>query len=137
MADFIIIDTDILIDAGRGVAEALACLSEIEDRAIPSISSITEMELVIGCRNKTELHALDHFLARFDVIGLNERISQQAVELLRQYRLSHGLLIADALIAATALVRNTPFVTKNNRDYRFIAGLNLLPYPNPFVSENK
>ena len=52
-----------------------------------------------------------------------------AVALLRKYRLSHGLLIADALIAATAISRGLAFATKNRRDYRFINGLKLLPYP--------
>jgi predicted nucleic acid-binding protein len=43
--------------------------------------------------------------------------------------LSHGLLIADALIAATAVVLDAPLISKNQRDYQFIAGLNLLAYP--------
>ena len=55
-------------------------------------------------------------------------------DLLRGYRLSHGLLIADALIAATALSLDTSFVTKNQRDYHFVAGLNLLSYPQPFAA---
>ncbi|MCQ3975644.1 MAG: type II toxin-antitoxin system VapC family toxin, partial [Anaerolineae bacterium] len=62
-----------------------------------------------------------------------ETISDVAVDLLRRYRLSHGLLIADALIAATALSLDTPLVTKNQRDCRFIAGLRLLAYPKPFA----
>jgi hypothetical protein len=45
------------------------------------------------------------------------------------YCLSHGLLIADALIAATAIALNLPLLSKNQRDYRFIEGLNLLSYP--------
>ncbi|MEQ8969267.1 MAG: PIN domain-containing protein [Coleofasciculus sp. C1-SOL-03] len=49
--------------------------------------------------------------------------------MLSLYRLSHGLLIADSLIAATAIVYNCPFITNNQRDYRFIQGLNLLSYP--------
>ncbi|MBU2610429.1 MAG: PIN domain-containing protein, partial [Chloroflexi bacterium] len=48
----------------------------------------------------------------------NERISSAAVELIRKYRLSHGLLIPDALIAATALTQNFDFITKNQRDSR-------------------
>jgi predicted nucleic acid-binding protein len=50
--------------------------------------------------------------------------------------LSHGLLIADSLIAATALTLGTLFVTKNQRDYRFIAELQLLPYPQPFAAKS-
>ncbi len=32
-------------------------------------------------------------------------------------------------IAATALTLDCAFITKNQQDYRFIEGLNLLPYP--------
>jgi len=60
---------------------------------------------------------------------LTEQISDTASELLRTYRLSHGLLIADALIAATAIVSNTELVSKNQKDYRFIEELDLIDYP--------
>ncbi|KJR43537.1 PilT protein [Candidatus Magnetoovum chiemensis] len=46
-----------------------------------------------------------------------------------KYRLSHGLLIPDALIAATAIIRDESFISKNQRDYRFINELKLLAYP--------
>lgn len=87
------------------------------------------MELFIGCRDKTELQTVETFLQRFQLLKLTGQVSDTAVDLLRQYRLSHGLLIADALIAATALAFDAPFLSKNQRDYRFIAGLNLLAYP--------
>ena len=63
------------------------------------------------------------------IIKIDQAVSDTAVDLLRSYRLSHGLLISDSLIATTAIVSNYPFITKNQRDYRFIQGLNLLPYP--------
>ena len=90
------------------------------------------MELIVGCRDKNELSSLEHFLERFQIISLNEHISDTATDLLKKYRLSHGLLIADSLIAATAIVSDIPFISKNQRDYRFIEDLNLLPYPKPF-----
>ena len=37
--------------------------------------------------------------------------------------------VGHALIAATALAHNEAFITKNQRDFRFITDLNLLPYP--------
>ena len=129
MPNLVLVDTDVLIDVGRGVGEAIACLQQIEQRSSPTISVITQMELIIGCQSKAELRTLERFLQRFQVLKLNEPISEVAVDLLRRYRLSHGLLIADALIAATALSLDVPFVTKNQRDYSFIAGLNLLAYP--------
>jgi hypothetical protein len=131
VADLVVVDTDILIDASRAIGEAIAYLDQVEQRSELAVSAVTEMELVVGCRDKTELRALDKFLNRFQVISLNERMSDAAVDLLRRYRLSHGPLIADAFIAATALVLDIPLVSKNQRDYRFIAGLTLLRYPNP------
>lgn len=129
----ILFDTDVLIDAGRAVAEAVSVLKQAEKRGRLAVSTVTQMELMIGCRNKTELQALDRFLRRFEVVALDEAISSKAVELLSRYRLSHGLLIADALIAATALSCGMPLVSKNQRDFRYIQDLNLLPYPNPFA----
>ncbi len=74
---------------------------------------------------------MERFLRRFQIVSLNGDITAIATDLLRQYRLSHGLVIPDALIAATALFLDQDFVTKNQRDYRFINGLRLLPYPLP------
>jgi predicted nucleic acid-binding protein len=129
VADFIIVDTDILIDAGRGVSEAITCLQDIERKSSLAAGVVTQMELFVGCRNKTELLEVERFLQRFQILPLAEPISDMAVDLLRQYRLSHGLLIPDALITATAIVFDVPFISKNQRDYRFMAGLNLLTYP--------
>ena len=124
-----IVDSDILIDAGRGDAGAINCLLRLETISTLAISAVTELELIVGCRNKTELKALEKFLTRYQILKITDEISDHAVDLLKQYFLSHGLLIADGLIAATALVHNEAFITKNQRDFRFIAGLNLLPYP--------
>jgi len=129
LSDVIVVDTDILIDAGRNIEQALACLQKYECQAILTVSIITKMELVVGCRDKRELHNTEKFLRRFRLLNLNENISEKADNLLLQYRLSHGLLIADALIAATAITWDYSLISKNQRDYRFITELNLLPYP--------
>jgi predicted nucleic acid-binding protein len=129
VADFTIVDTDILIDAGRGISEAFACLQRLESQSTLAVSAITQMELFIGCRNKSELQQTEKFLERFVLLKLSEQISDRATDLLKQYRLSHGLLIADALIASTAITFDVEFISKNQRDYQFIKGLNLLSYP--------
>ena len=56
-----------------------------------AVSIVTQMELIVGCQDKTELRAVERFLSRFHVLKLNEQISEAAVDLLRRYRLSHGL----------------------------------------------
>ena len=129
MKQKLLIDTDILIDVSRGIPIAINRLqSEVENSTL-AISSITQMELIVGCRNKTELQSLEKFLQRYVIIKVDELITDKAIELLIQYRLSHGLLIPDGLIAATAIITDTPLLSKNQRDYRFISELNLLSYP--------
>lgn len=123
------IDTDILIDVARSVDTAIHRLNAEVQTTTLTISAVTEMELLVGCRNKTELQNLQQFLQRYQRIKLDETISDCAMQLLEDYYLSHGLLIADALIAATALVQDIPLLSKNQRDFRFIQKLNLLPYP--------
>ena len=54
MFNVIIVDTDILIDAGRNIQQALNCLTQYEDKSKLAISIITKMELVVGCRDKNE-----------------------------------------------------------------------------------
>ena len=124
----VIIDTDILIDIGRNVAKAVSFLDKIEKEFTLIISVVTQMELIVGCGNKKELTALDKFVGRFNIESMDESIGGKAVELLRKYRLSHGLLIADALIAATAIIKGASLATKNRSDYSFIDELEMISY---------
>jgi predicted nucleic acid-binding protein len=124
-----IFDTDILIDIGRGDSDAINCLQNYTQISTLATSVITQMELIVGCRNKTELQSLTKFLKQFQILQLNKLISEKSVRLLEQYRLSHGLLIADALIAATVIENDENFITKNQKDFRFINDLKLLSYP--------
>lgn len=124
----ILIDTDLLIDLANNDSTAKERLVKESQKFLLKISIITELELIVGCRNKQELEALDKFLRQFSIVQLNRQISTKAEELMRSYYLSHGLLIADAFIAATAIENQIPLLSKNQRDYRFISELNLLKY---------
>lgn len=130
MAQCILVDTDILIDVLRSIEATTVVFQAAEAQAHLCISVVTQMELIVGCRNAKELQDLDSFLKSFEIAALTKIVSNQAVDLIHQYRLSHGLLIPDALIAATAIVSNWPLLTKNQRDYRFIPNLNLFPFAN-------
>jgi len=128
MAD-IVVDTDILIDVGRGIRTAIDALSGWEAEMVVGVSAITYMELLVGCRDKREQRAIEQFIERFELISVDYEITEIAIRMLKQYRLSHGLLIADALIAATAIAKGIPLVSKNQKDYRYIDELELWPYP--------
>jgi len=125
----ILVDTDILIDVGRGVQEAITYVQAQEQVHTVAISTITYLELLVGAQNKQEQQKIERFLQRFQYIKIDELISDMAIDLIRQYRLSHGLLLADAMIAATAITLHIPLASKNQRDYRYITQLTLLPYP--------
>lgn len=110
----IIVDSDILVDFTRGNETAVIWLDDAKSRSTLLISSITEMELILGSRDKRHLKEIQQFLKRFQIISINEQISDQASELVEQYCLSHRLLIPDALIAATALTLDESLASINH-----------------------
>ena len=127
--DQILVDTDILIDVANNDAIAKARLTGESQTSVLAVSTVTVMELIVGCRNKSELQVVNRFLSQFQVLAVTSQISDRATQLLQDYFLSHGLLIADALIAATAIEHQISLLSKNQRDFRFIQELTLLAYP--------
>lgn len=119
-----LIDSDILIDAARNETEAIAFLSGLENSGQPmSISVITYLELIVGCQNKQEQREVQKLAARFKFLHISESISTRAQNLVETYFLSHGLLIPDSLIAATALENEITLFTKNIRHFQMIEEL--------------
>ena len=111
----------------RGDLETLSRLEKIglENILIPSV---TLMELLQGIRNKTESLQLKKKLKAYNIIHFNEITSKLSIELIEQFRLSHGLLIPDAIIAATAITFNLKLFTYNLKDFKFIPGIQLYEY---------
>jgi len=120
------VDTDILIDFYRNYQLSIDFLDYYYSMdEILAISSITQMELYIGCRNKRELAETVKFLKQYEVVHFSRSISEKTVRLIREYNLSHGLLMADAIIAATVLVSEGQLFSKNASDFVFIKNLNV------------
>lgn len=105
-----------------------ATKSVLETSILPDnvvLSAITKMELMLGATNKTEMLLITKKLGRFTIALLNNDITLRAFDLLQAYRLSHGLALADSLIAATALVTDLELFTYNTKDFGFLPGLKL------------
>ena len=81
------------------------------------------MELFYGAFNKTELQKLKKFLELFNIIPIDENISNIAKDLVYKYAKSHSLDIPDSLIASTALKINLPLLSYNKKDFKFIDNL--------------
>lgn len=117
-------DTCILIDYLRGDESIRKILSRDRGEGL-GMSVITHMELMVGAFNKQEINTIKKAFADFQTLDLSVSISQKGSMLIEQFSKSHGLLIPDALIAATALEYNLPLFTSNISDFRFIPGINL------------
>ncbi|MEX0810562.1 MAG: type II toxin-antitoxin system VapC family toxin [Chitinophagales bacterium] len=128
MTDTLLIDTDVLIDFSRGIEKAKSKIKTFEVDHTLSVSVVTQLELMVGCENKADFKALQKFLNNFDIILINHAVSERSVQLFEKYRLSHGVQIADMLIAATAIEYDLALLTKNQKDFRFIKDLKLLKY---------
>ena len=115
----VLCDTNILIHAFNGKIETINQLNIIGWKEI-SLSSITVMELFQGMGNKNELSQMKKKIQYYDIIQIDKIISEKAIELIENFKLSHGLQIPDAIIAATAIVYDIPLFTYNIRDFNFI-----------------
>ena len=118
-------DTCILIDYLRGKDAVKKKLEN--DRSLGlAMPSVTYMELMVGALNKREAVIIKKAFSDFEVIEISDAISVKARNLIEKYAKSHGLLIPDALIAATALELGLPLYTANKKDFQFIPDLVLI-----------
>jgi len=119
-----LLDSTILVDFARGSTEAAQFLDQESSKGRPLLTSvISAMELLVGCRNQPEVSRVRKTLGRFTLLQLTPAISQQAYDLIAEFSKSHGLIIPDALIAATAIVEKLPLYTHNDRHFEMIRDL--------------
>jgi predicted nucleic acid-binding protein len=77
---------------------------------------------------QSSVRRLDYYNSPIGIIHFNEITSKLAIEFMEQFHLSHGLLIPDAVIAATAVTFNLKLFTYNLKDFRFIPGIKIYEY---------
>jgi predicted nucleic acid-binding protein len=125
----VICDTDVIIDYWDMNKPRHAATKAILNGSIGIdnvvISAITKMELIVGAVNKNDLKKISTNIDRLIVAFIDPEITLTAFTLLKKYSLSHGLALADGLIAATAIVSKTELFTYNTKDYKFITELKL------------
>jgi len=128
-----LVDSDILIDVLRKNTLAISMLDVLLSKGPVAVSVVSRMETIRGCLNCEAQQQAERLLKQLQLVGLDAQIATRADHLVTQYFLSHRLAVADALIAATAIVYELPLLSKNQKDFRFLdkAGLQLLPYPGP------
>jgi predicted nucleic acid-binding protein len=105
-----VFDTNILIDLLNGRLEANDEAGRYSSLAISRISWI---EVLAGVRNTEDQNRVENLLGFFEMIELDEPVACDAMALRRQHRLK----LPDAIIWASAKLRDSLLVTRNSRDF--------------------
>lgn len=114
-----IFDSDVLIWAFRGNVQSARVITEAPDRAL---SIVSLMELLQGARSKAEARQIRRSLRQndFRILPLSESIGALALTIIEENALAHGIELADALIAASAIEAGMPLCTGNVKHFRAI-----------------
>jgi hypothetical protein len=121
MARAMLLDTDVLIDFLRGYEKAVSFVNANSSRII--LSSVVVAELYAGVKGDAEQATLERFISLFRVIPVDSEIAKTGGLYKRDFSKSHGVGLADAILAATAESENAELVTLNTKHYPMIPGL--------------
>ncbi len=114
----VLVDSDILIEVSRGRDDEIVSrwieLSNSDTAVLYSPVSVAE--LWAGAR-PNEYDALSNLFRALTCVSIDEEAGRQAGVYLRQYRRSHGVEVADALIAAGAVASGAGLWTRNRKHY--------------------
>ena len=98
-------------------------IDETLKESMPSFSVITEIELLCWkTAKKKDIKVLQEFISKSHVFGLEKDVKLKTVEI----RKKHKIKLPDAIIAATAIVQESVFLTRNVKDFKGIEELRLL-----------
>jgi len=114
----VLVDSDILIEVFRGRnADLVSKWIDLSNSdAAVLYSPVSVAELWAGAR-PNEYDTLSNLFRALTCIPIDAEAGRQAGVYLRQYRRSHGIEIADALIAASAAANRAELWTRNRKHY--------------------
>jgi predicted nucleic acid-binding protein len=121
MTGSFLLDTDILVDFFRGYGKEVIFVNVNSSRII--LSSIVIAELYAGVKGESELTVLENFVSLFRILPVTSEIAKTGGLYKRDYGKSHGVGLADAIIAATCEAENAELKTLNIKHYPMINGL--------------
>ena len=117
----ILLDTDVLVDFFRGQSKAVAFINAHSDRII--LSAVVVAELFAGAKGSAEEGSLEEFVSLFRVVPVNVAIAKAGGLYKSKFGKSHGVGLADAILAATAEAENAELKTLNTKHYPMLRGL--------------
>jgi predicted nucleic acid-binding protein len=114
----VLVDSDILIEVARGRnADIVSRWLELSNSdAAVLYSPVSVAELWAGAR-ANEHDALNSLFRALTCVPIDEEAGRRAGAWVRQYGRSHGVEVADALIAASAAASGAELWTRNQKHY--------------------
>jgi predicted nucleic acid-binding protein len=125
----LLIDTDIFIDYLKGLLPARALIDSGGFDLYYSAWTRKELLAKPGLR-ESERREVEALLGRFRILPVDDAIAGKYWTLVKKYD-SQGLRQADAIIAATAWQKGIPLLTRNQKHFRFIAEIEMVPVYGP------
>jgi predicted nucleic acid-binding protein len=116
-----LLDTNVVVDFLRGHRPAVTFVGSLKSR--PRLSVVTVTEIFAGLRSQKNERVVRGFFAQCECLPLLSVSAEYAGDILRHYRASHGVGIADALIAATAEHHGLRLATLNVKHFPMLKGL--------------
>jgi predicted nucleic acid-binding protein len=120
-----LLDSNILIYGANGEHPNL---DAILDRTDLAAASVTRIE-TLGFHRLSEVERawLETCFERMKILALDDEVAARAIALRQRRKMG----LADAIIAATAIAHDLSLVTRNEEDFKDVAGLHLV---NPFAA---
>ena len=114
----VLVDSDILIEVSRGRnADVVSKWMDLSNSdAAVLYSPVSVAELWAGAR-PNEYDALNNLFRALTCSPIDEEAGRKAGVYLRKYRRSHGVEVADALIAAGTVANRAELWTRNRKHY--------------------
>ena len=114
----VLVDSDILIEVSRGKNEEIVSkwINLSNSDAAVLYSPISVAELWAGARSN-EHAALNNLFRALTCVPVDTETGYLAGQFLEQYRRSHGIEIADGMIAASAILNGAQLWTRNRKHY--------------------
>jgi len=118
-----LIDTNILIYHTKGAPKTAAFIDSLTAQDAFRISILTKIEF-LGWDKHTPngFEKCKRLLETATVFPVDEDVAKKAIELRR----SSSIKLADAIIAATALINGLRLATRNVNDFKKIKGLDVV-----------
>jgi predicted nucleic acid-binding protein len=114
----VFIDSDIVIEVLRGRDQAiLSQWRSLADSSSPILISPIAIAEVCAGAFENEIEKIARLFAPLTCVPIDRKIGQLAGEFLRLYGKSHGVKLADAFVASSAVQSQSALWTRNRKHY--------------------